>query len=392
MLIVFILLGFQSYCKSEEKGLSVEEYLASYLLLSSGANSKNMDPVLLSILSDAMPEGLFVAVGDNGRTLTTSDGINWENENTITDYHLNGIAYGFNRFVAVGSSGKMHTTDGGLTWIAEGKQNDRLIDVIFAEDRFVAAGEAGRRVISRDGVNWNNDIVSGSTLNALAHGNVNITVDGITDNYSVIYAGGFSARLTRSTTGGANWKNYTLNSSSEILGMTYNPITSEFMAVGQNGLIANSTDGETWSVIQEDNSEKLNDIIYTPSGYITVGINGRILSSYNGQSWTIIDPGLNFNDTLFSITYGNGSYVAVGINGRRIHSNDAVNWTVTGTGGFSLRDVEFVDGFSTDTSGNWDQVCHTHVHVHDNIADLRHSHWHCHSQTERKNIHNHPHD
>ena len=61
--------------------------------------------------------GRFVAVGDRGTVVHSTDGRSWQAaDGTVTDEYLLGVAYGSGRFVAVGFRGEhgliVHSTDG----------------------------------------------------------------------------------------------------------------------------------------------------------------------------------------------------------------------------------------------------------------------------------------
>jgi hypothetical protein len=54
--------------------------------------------------------GLFVAVGDSGVVITSSDGITWTSRTSGVNNILYGITYGNGLFVAVGNSGVVITS------------------------------------------------------------------------------------------------------------------------------------------------------------------------------------------------------------------------------------------------------------------------------------------
>ena len=62
----------------------------------------------------------FVAVGDKGAVLTSSDnGSSWDNRTSGTRKQLNEIAYGDSTFVAVGDDVTyLYSSDNGATWIS----------------------------------------------------------------------------------------------------------------------------------------------------------------------------------------------------------------------------------------------------------------------------------
>jgi len=59
---------------------------------------------------------LFVAVGDNGTILTSSDGTTWTSRTSGTTEYLRGGAYGNSTLVVVGASGTILTSSNGTSW------------------------------------------------------------------------------------------------------------------------------------------------------------------------------------------------------------------------------------------------------------------------------------
>jgi hypothetical protein len=70
-------------------------------------------------------------------------------------------------------------------------------------------------------------------------------------------------------------------------------------------------DGTTWSLIPVSNY--LNSVTYGNGQFVAVGNDGMILNSTDGTTWTRINSE-NMN-SLFSVTYGNKEFVAVGDKG-----------------------------------------------------------------------------
>ena len=85
---------------------------------------------------------------------------------------LRAIAFGNGRFVAVGDSGRRIVSTDGITWTNDMTGGiDLLSGIAYGNGRFVAVGGSGRRVISTDGVNWTDDVTGGWMLNGIAYGN-----------------------------------------------------------------------------------------------------------------------------------------------------------------------------------------------------------------------------
>ena len=66
--------------------------------------------------STTTSSGLFVAVGDNGTILTSSDGTAWTSRTSGTSNGLYNIFYGNSTFVAVGHSGTILTSSETINW------------------------------------------------------------------------------------------------------------------------------------------------------------------------------------------------------------------------------------------------------------------------------------
>jgi len=81
-----------------------------------------------------LTEGVFVAVGDSGNILKSTDnGLSWDNASTPLGSGLYAVTFGNNTFVAVGTEGKIvRSTDNGTTWDNETSPTEnQLRDVTF---------------------------------------------------------------------------------------------------------------------------------------------------------------------------------------------------------------------------------------------------------------------
>lgn len=100
-----------------------------------------------------------------------------------------------------------------------------------------------------------------------------------------------------------------------------------FVAVGQNGTIATSPDGNTWTQQASNISTNLNCVkwIEATGKFIAVGDAGKLLYSANGVDWNLqITPIFSIK----SVTYFNGLYVIVGENGKIYTSADLLSWSL----------------------------------------------------------------
>ena len=92
--------------------------------------------------------------------------------------------------------------------------------------------------------------------------------------------------------------------------------------------------------------------------FLAVGYNGTILTSENGETWTSRSNS-NVIGSLFGATYGNGVFVITGNDGTYT-SSDGISWTRTGEGSRKVlySNGKFVGGPGYSTDGtNWSSGC-----------------------------------
>jgi hypothetical protein len=85
--------------------------------------------------------GMYVAVGDRGVIVTSSDGVEWDLRWSHGHNGLYGLTYGNGLFVAVGRDGLIVTSPDGITWTERACfGSGKLQDVAWGGGRFVAVG------------------------------------------------------------------------------------------------------------------------------------------------------------------------------------------------------------------------------------------------------------
>jgi hypothetical protein len=101
----------------------------------------------------------WVAVGGTpgaGVIVGSQDGSVWSSATPGTNI-LYGVTYGNNQFVAVGESGRILTSTNGQTWnLATNKYTDTLYGVAYGNNLFIAVGANGRILYSPNGNGWTN--------------------------------------------------------------------------------------------------------------------------------------------------------------------------------------------------------------------------------------------
>ena len=107
----------------------------------------NLSNISINLYSVTYSEslGLFVAVGESGRILTSSDGINWTNTTSGVSINLYSVTYSesLGLFVAVGGNGTILTSSDGINWTSTTSGvSTNLQSVTYSESLglFVAVG------------------------------------------------------------------------------------------------------------------------------------------------------------------------------------------------------------------------------------------------------------
>ncbi len=103
-----------------------------------------------------------------------------------------------------------------------------------------------------------------------------------------------------------------------------------FVAVGQNGALASSADGRTWTPHDSSDHSVWVSVAYAASiGWVALGATGQVLTSPDGLSWTAQAALAGATDTVHfmnKIVYAKGVFVAAGDH-QSFVSSDGVSWT-----------------------------------------------------------------
>ena len=70
----------------------------------------------MGLLGSTQGDGTFIAVGNSGNIITSSDGVKWTKKKSGTKKHHRGVAYGDGKFVMVGNAGTVLTSTDSTTW------------------------------------------------------------------------------------------------------------------------------------------------------------------------------------------------------------------------------------------------------------------------------------
>jgi photosystem II stability/assembly factor-like uncharacterized protein len=237
----------------------------------------------------------------------------------LFNYGINAVAYGNNRFVAVGNGGIAYSSNG-TTWTKPtGNNADFVAYGITYGTQFFAVGVSGTICYSSDGTSsWNpvgDSTFGSSNIRDIAYGGGRYVAVGDSGKIATSTNGTTWTAITNSTFG-----------TTAIYGITYGD--SKFVAVGAEGKMAYSINGTTWTAVTNSSTTAINGITYGGAigkeKFIAVGSSTYIAYSTDGVTWTKVNSGY-YSVGLKEIVWGGNKYVAVASAGVMLVSLDGIN-------------------------------------------------------------------
>ncbi|MEK3876544.1 Ig-like domain-containing protein [Paenibacillus sp. FSL M7-0420] len=220
-------------------------------------------------------DGEYVAVGDNGIVLTSTDGVSWTPSDGSFGMNWNGVSYGDEKLVLVGDSGFiMIKNDNGTDWeIVYSDPATNLNAVAYGNGTFVAVGDNGTVVISKDGLEW--------------------------------------TPVTRKTT-------------ENLKGISFGG--GMFMAVGASGTIIISPESKKGVEQTLDSKVNLNGVASGNGVFMAAGDGGKVFSTSDmGQNWKPENTGVTTTLNGIAFNQNHNRFIAVGVTGGIIESNAVPN-------------------------------------------------------------------
>ncbi len=301
---------------------------------------------------------MYVAVGNLGKVINSSDLTNWTNNTQSGIFAFTSIASNGNLYVAVGSAGAIYTSPDLSTWTQRTSSTSaNFTKVVFKNGKFVAVGASGIISYSADGISWNTSSVSTSfdfhsvdysVANSLwiavgSSGNVYTSADLIT--------------WVKKTITGLSGEIYTVHCEDELTaiagvgGLLYTstdlsiwysriaPVTSVIMTINyyadkkiwvagtSNGQILTSTDGINYQPVQLNVTltDSIYDQVEVNGQIVFVGGSGFVLSTFDLKTFTLSNPVNGYN--LYGVTAREAKALIVGNSGKIVESTDLVTWT-----------------------------------------------------------------
>jgi hypothetical protein len=247
--------------------------------------------------------GKFWAVGGGGHMANSTDGKTWAAvANPGITLNIVDIAWGGvagkpqGVFVAVGDDGTMsYSEDNGVTWRTN-NQDAYFTDangaadfktICWSGDKFLAAGQFARAIYSADGKTWTDISVKTGYV--------------VTGKQGIIPCVGKSGHSGLSVT--AYGAGVYIAGGQGILGVSTDLENWERI------------DMEPFGFTEGHRSGWINGLIYADGIFVLGGADGKSAYSFDGRNWTPVeDTNRIFHNFHFinGITYGGGKFVAVG--------------------------------------------------------------------------------
>lgn len=275
----------------------------------------------------------YLAVGDNGSSWRSSDGITWTAFTAPTTGQLNGVVYGLNKFITIGAGGFIaYTADLSSTgtWTQASSNTTSSLNALASNGAIViAVGDNGTILRSDNGASWSQ---ASSTTSQHLYG-ISYSGSGV---WSAVGAQG---TLLTSSDSGVTWKAATANTSNALRAtaaqtssITSNGSTTigyTIVAVGDKGTVLRSTDGgSTWATQTSGTTANLLAISQssnqttgstTNNQWVATGSGGTVIRSTDGMTWTSSTSTTPSN--LYALISGYlGKIVAAGQAGVGIYS------------------------------------------------------------------------
>jgi len=268
--------------------------------------SSNCSPDLIKVVWNG---NQFLAIGNDGSLLYSSDGTNWTKSSTEIDNSLVdviwtgkdylGLAFDYGNDIDDSIQSIIYKSVDGINWREYSKIDDDSPEkLFFINGIYYLLGYDGEILKSSDAIHWI-EVDSGTEeyLNSLAW-----------NGRQYVCVGDYGTVIT--STDGVKWAKQTPITEVDLECIVWNGI--KFVAVSD--IVASSNDGVNWSVISEfTNSDEylwFSDILWDGSRFVLLDEYGVVLTSEDAMEFTQVSA-----DSLtypYSLAWNGERYVMVG--------------------------------------------------------------------------------
>lgn len=289
----------------------------------SGVSWAAVDPGITQILQAVTGNGTdtYVAVGNAGTILTSSDASNWTPRTSNTANALFDVVYGNGWFVAVGSSGTTVRSSDGIDWevVSVGDMVGRR-SIIYDGTQFVIAAGTGNGIhTSTDGSSWTKQHPDAPLAAALDK-----PLNALCNNGADIRAVGNTGTILGSSDG-IDWTFF----STDLPSLNALAANSDiYVAVGVNGTILTSDNGSQWTERNSGTTNELRDVLWAKELdlFVAIGFNSTLLTSPDGINWTPRTAPVS-SELLYRVAWSGTRLLVSGYNGLLFSSTDGTDWS-----------------------------------------------------------------
>ena len=276
--------------------------------------------------------GLYVAVGDFGSIVVSTDTTNWTAvtpdrrgcmvamacNSTLCSASAETVWYswGFPDFSTIVSTN-------GLDWTVSGYgpifYSDNfpgfasITSLAGSSSNFVGVCSAGA-VTTSDGVNWITNAIANSALNGVNYANGQYFAVG---NSGGIY----------SSANGLDWSDCSINSSGALYATAFG--NGIYLTAGT--VVASSQNGVTWTLASTNPPAVVSKLVFGDGLFVGASYSGKILCSSNGITWQtrFTEPS---GEAFSGLAFSGGTFLAIsGRSGTTFESSDGLHWQPTGS-------------------------------------------------------------
>jgi hypothetical protein len=243
--------------------------------------------------------------------LTSLNGSNWIGVGTAS-IRSNTLLYANGRYVGLNVPGNatdaQYSDDGGATWVPTTIPTSQFIwDGLYDGTLFVACGNNGTIITSSNGANWglSSTGVTDQAFRIIYHAGRYVVV-------GVSSPGGFPSTSTGTIYTSTDLITWVAVSSSipttnAYLGVTYSPSLNMYLAVGEQGMMATSSNGVNWGDCSQPSpiyGTSLSSVAWnsTDMYFAACDFGGYIYNSPDGINWTLntINPHIQYDGNYYT--------------------------------------------------------------------------------------------
>lgn len=242
----------------------------------------------------------------------------WTVRNPLpTDDIFTRVIFGGGKFVAIGEAGAILTSTNGTDWVEQARIPGRphLTQLVFGNDQYVALDSNGVSYTSPDGVAWTKRTSTGGTGTGLTYGN---------GTYLAISAN----NLFATSPDGITWTQRTTGTTLGGTSVTFG--SGIFVAATNSNVYLTTTDGITWNARSFPTGDTVSHIIFGNNLFLARLSTWKVASSADAITWQVAPnpPALYGLGSANNILFGSST------DARLFKSTDGLTWTATGADGF----------------------------------------------------------